>query len=125
MSNHIFLTNTPTDSLEKFSYMDCPAAAVLTVMFLHRPAIWLGLIVAALNTQLFFNVLHHFDVPIFGGARNAFIAMEPLYVLQLMAVTGPAFTRLFVDKPRKTARSRPKKVRKRSEIALIWDQDAA
>lgn len=125
ISNHIFLTNTPTDSLEKFAYMDCPAAAIITVMWLHRPAIWIGLLAVSLDTSLVFNVLHHFEAPIFVGARATFIALEPLYVLQLFAVTGPFFTRLMGHKPRKTASFRAKKVRKRSELMLIWDRDAA
>lgn len=124
-SNVIFLTHAPGDALEQFAYFDCLAAVAITTWALWRPAIWISLIAVALDTQLVFQLLHLVGAPMFDDAWTAILINNLLYAMQLLAVTGPTFTRLFGFKTRRMMRRKPGKPPKRAQIALVWDRDAA
>lgn len=121
VSNGLFVTQSPDGALQGFAYMDCFAAAALFVVWLSRPSAWLGVVVAALYSQLTFNALHHFGISIFESEWIAYFINDFLFAVQIVAVTLQRFSR---SRPRSSVdrarRNNPRPPRRRmSKLRLV------
>lgn len=125
ISNSIFLSHDPETTLEYFAWMDAIAGGFITILWFAYPRVWLGILVASLDTQLAFNALHHADIWRFGDILNAYLVNDVLFGIQLFSVHIPWFsTRKRRVSPVKV-RKRPRKRAESTEIKLVWDREAA
>lgn len=93
ISNAIFAHVSPGRAMELFAYLDTFAACFFIVVWLARPSIWLGVLTAALVTQIIFQTSYHLTDPELRDEFGAFLANNILFGIQLAAVVGPTFTK--------------------------------
>lgn len=102
ISNQVFQAQAPEGALEIFSYFDLCTVIILTLVWLHRPRVWLGLMITALYLQVggqtYFRLS---DEPV---GLNAYRVNNGLFIVQLVAVTIPTLVRLRPRRRRKPFR---------------------
>lgn len=108
LSNFIFTTRDPDQALADFSFWDAAAVAVFYAMFLRWRSRWLALLLAALTTQVIFQLYHAAGGQVRHDTIAAFAANEAMYVLQLAAVCIPTIASVLRRLRRRRARGRTK-----------------
>lgn len=119
LSNQIFETHSTADSLERFAYMDTLAASVLIIVWFRWPSRWLGVLWAALFTQIVFQTHYTIQAPQDRNEWAAILVNNLLYGIQLIAVVSPTFTR---PKRRDSVRARrrpPKRPTGKPDLKLV------
>ena len=109
VSNKIFWANSPAVSIEWFAYLDTLAVCVLLCCWFRWPSRWLGVVVAALFSQLVFQTHYTLQAPEDRNHWAAFFVNNVLYGVQLTAVISPTFTRPKRNDRSVRARRRPPK----------------
>lgn len=87
ISNQIFATRPPADTLEAFSYLDVMACGTIYAVAMRWPSRWIFLLLAGLGTQIFMQVAYRLGVQ--SSDYMAFLLNNLLYGVQLVAVTLP------------------------------------
>lgn len=119
VSNKIFWARTPEVTIEWFAYMDTLAVCILLCLWFRWPSRWLGVVVAALFSQLVFQAHYTLQAPEDRNEWAAFFVNNVLYGIQLAAVVSPTFTR---PKRRDSVRARrrpPKRPTGKPDLKLV------
>lgn len=94
LTNRIALDAASADeALLQLSPWDIGAVAVIYILMMAWPARWTALMLAALTTQVIFQVWHAAQDPADSSIVAAHAANEAMYVVQLVSVTIPTLTK--------------------------------
>lgn len=118
LSNVIFRSLGVDAAIAGFAYMDFAAAAAFIILWLRFSQAWIGVIAAALISQMVFHAVYYADLPSFERQWAGILINNILYAVQLVAVTTPTLLPI-------RRRARLRRRRKSPELASDTAQMAA
>lgn len=109
ISNRIFQTNTPPETMEDFFFLDVASSLVIYLVMLLWPSRWLALLLAALSAQVLMEAYYEIIAPEHRNDYGSFLVNNLLFALQLIAVTLPT-VRHFRPRRPPAPRAPPRKI---------------